>query len=152
MPARAHRVEVIESMTGSSAPPHFASAFEVAVPRAGDRSAEQWARLVFEEARPLLRWFVVIGWKCVLRLRLASGATADQVLGWSVVSNQSDAITLEADSTLMTARKVVRVQDSLVLVTTFVHYKRPIAQGLWTIVVPIHHRTEPLLLSHAASA
>jgi Protein of unknown function (DUF2867) len=150
MAARAHRVDVTEKTTVPEAP-DFASAFEVAISQANDRSPEDWARTIFEQGPPALRSFVLIGWRFVLGLHLAPGGTPDQIAGWRVVDRQLDAITLEARSRLMTARKVVRIKSSQLLVTTFVQYDRPAARVLWPMVVPIHHRTEPLLLAHAVS-
>jgi Protein of unknown function (DUF2867) len=150
MTARAHRVDVTEKTTAPEAP-DFASAFEVAISQPNDRSSEDWARTVFEQAPRALRSFVLFGWRYVLGLRLAPVGTPDQVAGWRVVDRQPDAITLEARSRLMTARKVVRLKSSQLLVTTFVQYDRPMARMLWPVVVPIHHRTEPRLLAHAVS-
>jgi hypothetical protein len=150
MAARTHRVDVTEK-TSAPETPDFASAFEIAIARPSERSPEEWARTIFEQAPKALHSFVLIGWRFVLGLHLAPGGTPDQVAGWRVVDRDSEAITLEARSRLMTARKVVRTKSSQLLVTTFVRYDRPMARVLWPMVVPIHHRTEPRLLAHAVS-
>jgi hypothetical protein len=62
-----------------------------------------------------------------------------------------DAIILEVQSALMTAHKILRVEASRVLLTTFVRYEHRMAGGVWPAIAPVHHRTEPYLLAHAAS-
>src|ERR1700684_2726141 len=61
---RAYRVEVPEELraTGAHVGSDYTSACEVAVPATDVRSAEQWARDVFEGAPQGLRQFVVFGW------------------------------------------------------------------------------------------
>ncbi len=93
----------------------------------------------------------MIGWKFVLRLRLGPAQAPGQVLGWKVIGTAPEAITLRADSRLITAHKIVQVDRSRVTVTTLVRYERRSGRVIWTAVSPVHHRTEPLLLSRAAA-
>ena len=147
---RARRVEVSEQ-TDALAGASYASAFEVASPRADARSAEQWARAAFEHAPVALRSAVLVGWRGVLGLRLGPRQSAAHVLGWTIVRQARDSIVLEARSPLLTARKVVRVESSRVVMTTFVRYERRAGRAVWAAVAPVHHRTEPWLLAHATS-
>lgn len=99
----------------------------------------------------VLRWFVVLGWKAVLGLRLGPRGSAGHVLGWRIQATAANSITLEARSALMTAHKVVQVNDSRVTVATAIRYDRRSARTVWAVVAPVHHRTEPLLLARAAA-
>lgn len=148
--AKARRVEVTEQIEALAAP-EYASAFEVRSEGANAHSAEQWARATFELAPSALRWFVVVGWKYVLGFRLGPRRSAAHVLGWEIVTVTPDSIMLELQSALVDAHKVVRVEDSRVLATTFVRYKRRAGRAAWALAAPIHHRTEPYLLGHAVT-
>jgi hypothetical protein len=147
---RADRVEVSEE-TDALARASYASAFEVSGARLDARSAEQWARAAFEDAPAVLRSSVLIGWRYVLGLRLGPRRAPAHVLGWAIVRKATDSIVLEARSPLLTARKIVRIESSRVVMTTFVRYERRAGGVVWAAVAPVHHRTEPWLLAHAAS-
>jgi hypothetical protein len=150
MPVRARRVEVTEEATNFGST-DYASAFEVTVRGTDVRSPEQWARAIFEEAPKAMRWFVLVGWKYVLGLRLGPRLSPSHVLGWKIVSMAPDTIVLDSRSALMTAHKVLRVHSTRIVVTTFVRYERRPAQPIWLAVAPVHHRTEPYFLGHAAA-
>jgi hypothetical protein len=151
--SRAHRVEVTEEVRAGNtlAEPDYSGAFEVLITRTDARSPEQWARATFEGAPRAVRWCVVLGWRMALGLRLGPPASPDHVLGWKIVTTAPDAIVLEAQSALVTARKVLRIEDSRVILTTLVRYERRGAGAVWSAITPIHHRTEPYLLGRAAS-
>jgi hypothetical protein len=72
------------------------------------------------------------------------------VSGWTIATRTTDAVVLEVRSSLLTAQKVVRTQSSRVTMTTFVRYERRTGRIVWSAVAPVHHRTEPYLLGHAA--
>lgn len=128
----------------------YSGAFEVVAPHASPQSAEQWARTTFEDAPAALRWFLIVGWRAVLRLRLASGRLPDQVFGWKIISASQDADFLVARSPLITAHKVLRVDGPRVTVATSAHYTRRFARAVWSTVAPIHHLTESYLLGRAS--
>ena len=146
---RARRVPVVGDGLIES---DYASSFEIST-AAGHAGCppDRWARAMLEDAPRALRWFVVLGWKTMLRLRLGPIGSPDHVLGWPIATSTADAITLEVSSPLITARKVVRVAPTRVTVTTHVRYQRRPARVIWSIVAPVHHRTEPLHLTMAAS-
>ncbi len=128
----------------------YASAFAIGVGSQA-RSSEEWARIVFEDAPMLVRWLVVLGWKAILRLRLGPRGSPEYVLGWKIHSIGCRCITLMVRSPLITAAKVVQVDDSRLVVATFVRFERRLARAVWSAVAPVHHRIEPLLLSLARS-
>ncbi len=146
----AHRIAVTENDDDIGAYA-YASSFRVTGTSTSTTSPEQWARAAFEEAPPAMRWFVVFGWVHVLRFRLDPRPSSAHVLGWRIVTGSTDRLVLEVDSPLVTAKKVVRVERSSVTMTTFVRYERPLGRAMWSSVAPIHHRTEPYLLGHAAT-
>jgi len=151
--SRASRVEVGEVLRTADtlADPDYATAFEVTVVGAQARSAEEWARVIFEDAPPALRWFVVLGWKTILGLRLGSARSPDHVLGWKIQSKETETVVLEVCSALMTANKVVWVDASRLTVATFIRYDWRWGRAVWSAVAPVHHRTDPLLMTYAAS-
>jgi hypothetical protein len=151
MTARAHRVAVTED-PGSFGSFDYASAFEVSRSSGDLRSPEQWVRSAFERAPTAMRFFVQFGWKYVMWLQLGPRSSPDYVLGWRIVNATAEAITLDVHSPLVSARKVLRIADSQVLMTTFVRYKGKPAGAAWLAVTPIHHRTEPYLLGRAADS
>ncbi len=144
------RVEVPET-DRIAATADYATAFAVEVGNEDERTPEQWARLIFEGAPTALRWFVTIGWRFVLGLRLGPTRSPEYVLGWRIVGRAAQAITLRAESKLIVAHKVVLAANARVTVTTSVRYERRSGRLVWTAVSPVHHRTEPLLLSRAAA-
>ncbi len=155
---RAHRVGVPDAIRSGDEidAPDYASAFEVTLANADAYSAEQCARRAFEGAPRALRWFVLMGWTTVLRLRLGPRTSTDYVLGWKLAAAtpggpEPGRVTLEVHSSLITARKVVEVERSRVTVTTFVRYERRLGRRIWSALAPVHHLTEPLLLTLAAS-
>lgn len=147
--SEARRVAVTEDGRGLGSH-HYASAFEATIPDRVSLSAEQWARATFEQAPAATRWFVVFGWKYVLRFRLGPGSSPAHVSGWTIATRTADAVVLEVHSPLLTAHKVVRTQSSRVTMTTFVRYERRMGRILWSAVAPVHHRTEPYLLGRSA--
>jgi hypothetical protein len=150
MAARAHRCEITKDpdVLGGS---DYAGAFEVTITQGDDRSPEKWSRSVFEGAPTAIRWFVMFGWRFVLGLRLGPRLSPDYVSGWRIRDVRPGVITLEAGSWLLTANKEIRVASGSVRVSTFVRYRRGLGRAVWTLVAPVHHRTEPYLLGHAAS-
>jgi hypothetical protein len=148
---RARRVEVSEQVD-PLAPCDYASAFAVPRPPRDRRSAEQWARAAFEGAPAGLRAFVAAGWRYGLGLRLGPPSDPVYVLGWEIETRSPDAIALTSCSRLISAHKLVRIDGARVVMTTFVRYERAPARVLWSAVMPVHHRTEPYLLGHAAAS
>src|SRR5205814_7948317 len=125
-------------------------AWQVARPTADDRSAEQWARAVIEDAPRLLRWFIVAGWVVVLRLRLGPGGSSSYIQGYKILSNTQTLVIFGVESFALEAHLAVQVRDGDVVHATFVRYERPVARALWGLAAPIHRRVIPYLLRRAA--
>jgi hypothetical protein len=123
----------------------------LALPRSGadDRSAEEWARAVFESPPSVLRWTLVAGWTTFGFRPRASSAT--HVLSWAIQESSSGTLVMAQQSRLMAAQNVVSVDRNGVTWSTFVAYRSPVGALLWSIAAPIHERLTPLLLRRAAA-
>jgi hypothetical protein len=132
--------------------PEYLDASEAKLPGPNTRSAEEWSRVLFEEAPRPIPWCLAAGWRAVLGLRLGPRRSPDHVLGWRITSNEPDMIRLGLQSPLMTAELVLRSSVTTVVVTTNLDYVRPIARLLWAVVGPIHRRVLPYLLKRAVSS
>lgn len=137
----------------NSAPPYapdYTDSFAADLPAGETRSPEQWARAVFEGAPLLLRWFLVVGFRFGLGMRLGPRSSPDHVLGWKIVARESESITVEARSWCLTSRLVFATAESRLTQSTYVSYDRPIAVVLWPPVAIVHRRIVPRLVKHAA--
>lgn len=147
---KVRRIEVPDAIRDADGlpAPDYASAFELRTPQAPTRSAEQWARSVFEQAPLLVRWLVRAGWRFPLLFELAKPGPG-QVLGARITSNSSTRIVLEQRSPVMLANNIVSVDQNRLVWVTVVNYHRPVARLLWGASALIHHRLLPYLLTRA---
>lgn len=148
---RARRIAPATDDRNGFAGHDYVSSFAVDVPGADSESPEQWARNILEDAPRALRWFVLFGWRFVLRLRLAPRGSAPNVAGWTIGGTTPDSLVLDVRSGSLSARKVLRLQADRVVLTTSVSFDRLPGRVLWTVLAPVHHRIEPLLVTLAAS-
>lgn len=129
----------------------FGCAYEVALAPGDTRSAEQWARAVWEEAPAPLRWVMLIGWRLVLRLRLGPlRHSPDHVLGWRITARDPGGIVCELDSRFLSASNVFRAADGRLTWSTFVTYDRPAARVIWPLAAPLHRLIVQIALRRAA--
>ena len=110
---------------------------------------EQWARALFDGPPALWRTPLWVGWRFGLGLRLGPRRAPDRVQGWTIESRGPDAITLGAESRLMSARNVVRVSAGTVTWTTLVGSWTRLGRLLWGAAAPVHHASVPILLTRA---
>lgn len=129
--------------------PDYTSTLEIERPPGDRRTAEQWARAVWEEAPLPVRMFLRAGWYC-LGFRGRSGP--ERVLGWTVAESAPERVVLEIPSKLMTPRNVVRLDGSQVRWTTDVDFDRGPARLLWSMAVPFHLRLIPARMRRAAGS
>lgn len=148
---RARRVAATLETPATDNPPDYRVAFEVPTDRTDTRTPEQWARAVFESAPRPVRWFLLLGWRWVLGLRLGPRSSSDHVLGWRIAETAPEAVRLELRSALMTTQLILRVASSKAVLTTHVYYTRRLAHPLWAAVSLIHQQMIPYLLGRAAS-
>jgi hypothetical protein len=125
--------------------------FEAPIAKANDRTPEQWARAVFEDAPRPVRWLLVNGFRYGLGLRLGPRASPEHILGWEIVDRKLDSITIESSSWFLTSRLVFRTEDSRVTQSTLVRYDKLIAAVIWPPVSILHRQIVPRILRHAAA-
>lgn len=150
---RPHVIEAPERLRSASTldDPSYTYACEIARDRADERSAEEWARAVIEDAPSALRWFIVAGWIGGLWLRLAPRRAPDQILGWKIITNTPAVVASGVESYLLTARLVVEVGEASVTHATFVRFEHRLGRIAWAIAQPIHRRVIPYLLARGAT-
>jgi hypothetical protein len=124
-----------------------------AAPRAAadDRTPEQWARSVFEDALLPVRWFLVVGFRYGLGLRFGPRRSPEHVLGWAIIDRSPDSLTVEARSWFLTSRLVFRTETSRLSQSTYVRFDRRIAAIIWPPVSILHRRIVPRVVRHAAA-
>ncbi len=123
--------------------------YELAAGDARSMSAEQWARATWEGAPTIVRWFLMLGWRFMLGLRLAPKRSPTHVLGWRIIDDRPDTVTLQARSALIASHNVVIVQESTVLWTTVVRYEQSIARPIWRLAELVHRIVLPYTLTRA---
>ena len=128
---------------------HRVITYELRVGGAASITAQQWARVTFEGASPIVRSFLVLGWRSVLGLRLSKRASPSSVLGWRLTEDLPHLATLEAASGLITAQNLVFVKDTSVFWITLVHYERRMAVPIWRFVELVHRVVVPATLTRA---
>ncbi|HEY5286737.1 MAG TPA: hypothetical protein VIJ50_06510 [Solirubrobacteraceae bacterium] len=129
----------------------YEDSFEASVAAANERTPEQWARAVFEDAPRSVRWFLLVGFRYGLNLRLARLTSPEHVFGWAIVEQEPDSLTLESRSWYLTSRLLFRTGPRRVTLSTQVRYDKPIAKVLWPPVSILHRQILPRLLRDAAA-
>jgi hypothetical protein len=116
----------------------------------GDRTAEQWARAVFNDAPLAVRARLVSGWMG-LGLKLGGPWSAHRMLGWRVKQSTAGVMLLAADSWLgLQAELLFRRESRGLLFATFVQQNNPAARAVWVRITPTHLTVVRSLLEHAA--
>jgi hypothetical protein len=128
----------------------YEDAFLLETPAAQDRTAEQWARAILEEAPSALRGSLRRGW-LALGLELGPSGAERFVLGWEVRRSARDFVLLGARSRIgMPAELLFKREPSAVLISTFVQQDNPLARALWAGIEPFHQRVVPHVLRQGA--
>ena len=118
----------------------YTDAFVRATRRAGDRTGEQWARAMLEDAPAATRRALRRGW-FLLGVRLGSADDPQRVLGWKVRASSPDHAVLEADSLIgIEAEVLVEREPGAVLVATMMKLNNPLARTVWASFSPQHRR------------
>jgi hypothetical protein len=134
---------------GTLADPDYLDAFELSGPFDA-RSAEHWARAIFEDAPLAMRLFLLLGWRFVLGLRLGPRSSPDHVLGWKIIRASAETIVLGVDSNILgQAQLVVQVERTRVVLGTLISFERGRAHAIWFAIGLIHRRTLSYLLTRA---
>jgi hypothetical protein len=130
----------------------YEDAFLVEISSVQDRTAEQWARAILEDAPLIVRTALLSGWSG-LGLRLRPTRSDGFVLGWQVRRSTPDFVLLGAGSRLgLRAQLLVTRQQHALLFDTFVQQENRIARALWAGVEPVHRPIVRYLLKQALSS
>jgi hypothetical protein len=151
-PGRVHQVAVPPAARTLSTLPHIdhEDAFLVETGPAQDRTGEQWARAILEDAPIIMRRALRWGW-FALGLRLGSTRSDRFVLGWEVRAAPRDIALLGASSRLgLPAELLCKRQQQAPLFATFVQQENHIARAVWAGVAPVHRRVVRYLLERAS--
>ncbi len=128
----------------------YESAFSVPADPADGRSAEQWARAMYESPPTVERLFVWYGWKA-LTAKLGPYPSDHHVLGYRIEANERGYICFSVEWALgLACDLVLYTAPSVAALASFVEFKRPAARVVWPTVVPMHERIVPRWLSRAA--
>jgi hypothetical protein len=128
----------------------YHDAFLVETGADGDRTGEQWARAVLEEAPRTVRRKLLLGW-CALGLRLGFPWSARRVLGWEVRRSTPDFVLLGAGSRIGLPAELLFMREPRgLLFATFVRQQNRVARAVWARTVPKHQRVVRSLLAQAA--
>jgi Protein of unknown function (DUF2867) len=129
----------------------YTDAFRLETGLADERTAEEWARALLEEAPDATRTALRRGW-FVLGVQLGSTEDARLVLGWPVRCNSPEYVLLAARSLLgMEAEVLVKREQRTLLVATFMHLRNPVARAVWTAFAPKHRRVLHHLVKEAGT-
>jgi hypothetical protein len=138
--------EAVRSLT-TLADPDYVDLFTVTTAVAADRSAEEWARAVLEEA-PLSRRDARVLWR-FMGLRLGPPHSADHVQGWKIAARGDNWLRVETASWYMTAQAVCLVEEGQVSLSLSLRYDRPVGALVWALVSGPHQRAVPVMLRQA---
>jgi hypothetical protein len=115
-----------------------------------ERTAEQWARAVFNDAPLAVRARLVSGWMG-LGLKLGGPWSTRHVLGWEVQQVSPSVMLLAADSWLgLEAELLFQSQPGGLLFATLLRQNNPAARAVWVRMTATHQRVVRSLLDHAA--
>jgi hypothetical protein len=105
---------------------------------ARDRTGEQWARAMLEEAPILVRNALLFAWSA-LGLRLGWIRSGRHVLGWEVRHSSPDFALLGAGGRLgLQAELLFQPRQRTLLFATFVQHRQRVARAMWAGIEPLH--------------
>ena len=116
----------------------------------GQRTPQQWACAVFNDAPLAVRARLVSGW-IGLGLKLGGPWSARRVLGWKVQQSSPHAMLLAADSVLgLQAELLLRTEPRGLLFATLIQQNNSAARAVWVRITARHQAVVRSLLDHAA--
>jgi hypothetical protein len=125
----------------------YADAFLIDIRDPKARTAEHWAREIFDDPPSTLRLRMWSAWTMMLGLRLGSPFSKRFVLGWEVRRSTPDHVLLGAGSRIgMPAQLLVKREEHALLFDTFVQKDNAIARAMWASIEPTHQWFVPTLL------
>jgi hypothetical protein len=85
-----------------------------------------------------MRWFIVFGWRYVLRLRLGPQHSPDYILGWRIVGRQREETVCQLASPFLNACNTFHLDGGQLVWSTLVFYERPMARMIWPPLSVVH--------------
>ncbi len=150
---RGRRVAVTEEPPFAAGSPDYADAFEVARRPTDRRSAEQWARDGFERLPREARHSALLIHRWIFGFDLGPWASPDHVFGWKIATSEPGILHLEARSRLLSGDMVWRLDETRLVMTTFLRYEmKRTGSVVWGALGNVHRGGAPHLLHLAASA
>jgi hypothetical protein len=149
---RVRQIEVPDAVRSLSTLSHidYEDAFLVETDAVEERTAEEWARAVLEEAPLKVRAKLLSGWSA-LGLKLDCARSGPSVLGWPIRESNPDFVLLGADSLVgMPGQLLFKRQDDSLLFATFVQQDNRVARTLWARTEPAHVPIVRQILEHAS--
>jgi hypothetical protein len=127
----------------------YTDAFLLDTGQAQDRTGEQWARALLEDAPAGTRKSLRGGWFW-LGLRLGSTDDDGLVLGWPVRRSSEDFALLAASSLIgMEGEVLCKREQHGLLVATFIQLRNPVTRLVWAVTAPQHRQVLRHLLKEA---
>ena len=131
----------------------YADVAEVPMRADDDRSAKELYLAGIESVPWWLGGVVFVAHRYLLRLELAPLSAPNHLMGWEILDENDDGITLAAAGPLIEAVLVARRTRSTAKLETSVTYRRPtLARLVWAAVGPVHRRVGPYLLRRATAS
>jgi hypothetical protein len=128
----------------------YADAFVVDVGAPRSRPAEQWMRVILEDAPASMRLRLLSAWSAI-GLKVSLPGSARSVLGWQIRAADDDFVLLGADSRIgMPGELLLRRQENGLLFATLVRHDNSIARALWSSIEAAHVRTVRSILEMAS--
>ncbi len=128
----------------------YQDAFVVATGPAQDRTAEQWARVLLEDAPASTRGSLSRGW-ARLGLLLGSAPPDRSVLGWEIRRSTPDIVLLGAEGRFgLSGELLFERRPRTLLCATFVHLENHVSRGLWAAIESRHQQVVRDLLEQAS--
>jgi hypothetical protein len=128
----------------------YADTFLVDVGAIETRTAEEWARHVFDGTPAPKRAVLLSAW-WTLGLDLRPWRRDGYVLGWAIRHSDTDHVILAASSPLgLCAELLIKREVPLLLFATFVHQRNALGQALWAAIDPGHRPVVRGVMSSAS--
>jgi hypothetical protein len=112
--------------------------YETSINGAADLTAEQWLRAIWEDGPRPLPHVLPVAWRLGLGLRLGPSSDAARVLGWRITRSEPEAVTVVAESRIMSAENTVSRDGGRLEWRTLVTYEHLISRVLWMPARLVH--------------
>jgi hypothetical protein len=128
----------------------YADAFVVDVDAPHSRRAEEWMRVILEDAPASVRLRLLSAWSAI-GLKVSLPGSDRSVLGWKIRATDRDFVLLGAESRIgMPGELLLQRHETALLFATFVQQDNAIARGLWASIEAAHVRTVRSILEMAS--